>query len=54
VVSLQETHAGSAISHFMEFLTGEKTKAPRRGLYIKLQKNEIDKMEELVNLSSLP
>jgi hypothetical protein len=26
------------ISHFMEALTGEKTKAPRRGLYVKLQK----------------
>ncbi|MFO0005327.1 MAG: hypothetical protein ACK559_29795 [bacterium] len=26
------------ISHFMEALTGEKTKGPRRGLYVKLQK----------------
>jgi hypothetical protein len=25
------------ISHFIEALTGEKTKAPRRGLYVKLQ-----------------
>jgi hypothetical protein len=42
------------ISHFIEALTGEKTKAPRRGLYVKLQKawpivkTEINKMEELV------
>ncbi len=41
------------ISHFMEALTGEKTKASRRGLYVKFQKvwptvkNKIDKMEEL-------
>ena len=26
------------ISHFMEALTGEKTKGPRRTLYVKLQK----------------
>jgi hypothetical protein len=45
------------ISHFMEALTGEKTKAPRRGLYVKLQKvwpivkNEINKMEELVKFT---
>ena len=45
------------ISHFMEALTGEKTKAPRRGLYVKLQKvwptvkNEIDKLEELVKFN---
>ncbi len=45
------------ISHFMETLTGEQTKAPRRGLYVKLQKvwpivkNEINKMEELVKLT---
>ena len=45
------------IPHFMEALTGEKTKAPRRGLYVKLQKvwptvkNEIDKMEELVKFN---
>ena len=44
------------IPHFMEALTGEKTKAPRRGLYVKLQKvwpivkNEI-KMEELVKFT---
>ena len=42
------------ISHFMEAL---KTKAPRRGLYVKLQKvwpivkNEINKMEELVKFT---
>jgi hypothetical protein len=41
----------------METLTGEQTKAPRRGLYVKLQKvwpivkNEINKMEELVKLT---
>jgi hypothetical protein len=45
------------ISHFMEALTGEKTKAPRRALYVKLQKvwpigkNEINKMEELVKFT---
>jgi hypothetical protein len=45
------------ISHFMVAMTEEKTKAPRSGLYVKLQKvwpavnNEIDKMEER---SSLP
>jgi hypothetical protein len=45
------------IPHFMEALTGEKTKAPRRGLYVKLQKvwpivkNEINKMEELVKFT---
>ncbi len=38
------------ISHFMEALTKEKTKASRRGLYVKFQKvwptvkNEIDKI----------
>ena len=42
------------ISHFMEALTGEKTKGPRKGLYVKLQKNwysvkkEVDKMLDLV------
>lgn len=42
------------ISHFMEALTGEKTKGPRRGLYVKLQKvwpsvkEKVDKMEELI------
>jgi hypothetical protein len=46
------------ISHFMKALTEEKTKAPRRGLYVKLQKvwpavkNEIDKMEEPVKFNS--
>jgi hypothetical protein len=45
------------ISHFMEALTEEKTKAPRKGLYVKLQKvwpavkNEIDKMEEPVKFT---
>jgi hypothetical protein len=44
------------IPHFMEALTGEKTKALRRGLYVKLQvwpivKNEINKMEELVKFT---
>ncbi len=43
------------ISHFMEAL--KKTKAPRRGLIVKLQKvwpavkNKIDKMEDLVNFT---
>ena len=38
----------------MEALTGEKTKGPRKGLYVKLQKNwysvkkEVDKMLDLV------
>ena len=42
------------ISHFMEALTGEKTKGPRKGLYVKLQKNwysvkkEVEKMLDLV------
>ncbi|XP_065679805.1 uncharacterized protein LOC136094125 [Hydra vulgaris] len=42
------------ISHFMEALTGEKTKGPRKGLYVKLQNNwcffkkEVDKMIDLV------
>lgn len=42
------------ISHFMEALTGEKTKGPRRALYVRLQKawpsikSEVDKMENLV------
>jgi hypothetical protein len=42
----------------MEALTGEKIKAPRRWLFIKLQKvwptvrNEIDKKEELVKFTS--
>ncbi|XP_065661942.1 uncharacterized protein LOC136084824 [Hydra vulgaris] len=42
------------ISHFMEALSGEKTKGPRKGLYVKLQKNwysvkkEVDKMLDLV------
>jgi hypothetical protein len=46
------------ISHFIEALTEKKTKAPRRGMYVKLQKvwpavkNEIDKMEELVKFTS--
>lgn len=41
------------ISHFMEALTGEKTKGPRRALYVKLQKvwpsvkEKVDKMEEI-------
>ena len=45
---------GVHISHFMEALTGEKTKGPRRPLYVQLQKNwptfkvEIDKMENIV------
>ncbi len=45
------------ISHFKKALTEEKTKAPRRGLYVKLQKvwpavkNEIDKMEEPVKFT---
>jgi hypothetical protein len=45
------------ISHFMEALTGEKTKAPRRGLYVKLQKvwpsvkEDIDKMEGLIKFN---
>jgi hypothetical protein len=45
------------IPHFMKALTGEKTKAPRRGLYVKHQKvwpivkNEINKMEELVKFT---
>jgi hypothetical protein len=42
----------------MEALTEEKTKVPRKGLYVKLQKvwptvkNEIDKMEEPVKFTS--
>jgi len=42
------------ISHFMEELTGEKTKGPRRALYVRLQKTwptiklEVDNMENLV------
>ena len=42
------------IHHFMVALTGEKTKGPRRGLYVKLQKVwpsvkvEVDKLEGLV------
>jgi hypothetical protein len=46
------------LSHFMTALTEEKTKAPRRGLYVKLQKvcpavkNDIDKMEEPVKFTS--
>ena len=45
------------ISHFMEALTGEKTKAPRRGLYVKLHKvwpsvkEDIDKMEGLIKFN---
>jgi hypothetical protein len=44
------------ISHFIEALTEKK--APRRGMYVKLQKvwpavtNEIDKMEEPVKFTS--
>ena len=37
------------ISHFMEALTGEKTKGPRRGLYTRLQKSWpiiVEKMDE--------
>ena len=46
------------ISHFIEALTEKKTKAPMRGMYVKLQKvwpavkNEIDKMEEPVKFTS--
>ncbi len=46
------------ISHFIEALTEKKTKASRRGMYVKLQKvwpavkNEIDKMEEPVKFTS--
>jgi len=46
------------ISYFIEALTEKKTKAPRRGMYVKLQtvwpavKNEIDKMEEPVRFTS--
>jgi hypothetical protein len=42
------------ISHFMEELTGKKTKGPRRALYVRLQKAwpsikpAIDKLEDLV------
>ena len=42
------------ISRFMEALTGEKTKGPRRGLYVKLQKawpsakKELNKLEDLI------
>ncbi len=42
------------ISHFMEAFTGEKTKGPRRGLHVKLQKvwpsvkEELDKIEGLI------
>ena len=38
----------------MEALTGEKTKGPRRGLYVKLQKawpsakKELNKLEDLI------
>lgn len=45
------------ISHVMESLTGEKTKGPRRGLYVKLQKEwpkfkvEVDKMENIVKFN---
>ena len=41
------------MSHFMEALTGEKTKGPRRGLYVRLQKAwpefklEVDKLENI-------
>jgi hypothetical protein len=43
------------ISHFMEALTGEKTKAPRRGgcmsNFRRIVKNQINKMEELVKFT---
>ena len=45
------------ISHFMEALTGEKTKAPQQGLYVKLKKvwpsvkEDIDKMEGLIKFN---
>ena len=35
------------ISHFMEALTGEKTKGPRRGLYTRLQKSWPNIMQEM-------
>ena len=38
MVSLQETHVEVHLSYFIEALIGEKTKGPRRGLYVKLQK----------------
>jgi hypothetical protein len=46
------------ISHFMGALTGEKTKGPRRGMYVKLQKawpsvkEEVDKVDGLTNSPS--
>ena len=42
------------ISHFIDALTEEKTKVPRRGLYVKLQKTwpsakkETNKLEDLI------
>jgi hypothetical protein len=60
VVSLQEAHAGSTLLSLNWVLPGEKIKASRRGLCVKLQKgwptanNEIDKIEELVSLENSP
>lgn len=41
------------ISHFMEALTGEKTKGPRRTLYLRLQKAWPDVKKELNNKESI-